>query len=234
LIAVIVYAIAYGAWWILLGSYLWARFVTFLGVQIALHRYFCQKSFQTTKLKHKFLLWFSILSGEGSPIAWTTHHRHHHRYSDQPQDLHSVYNGWTDIFSPLTKKTSYSGEIEITRVLSASLRKINNHWPWIFLFYIIVSAAIDWRLAMFVIMTGPAWNYIHMILLRVWLVHVKLPGSYRNFDTKDQSYNHRLIHAFDLGEGLHNNHHRYPNRYDQAVESGEFDLAGYVVRKFFV
>lgn len=233
LIFLIWYIAQYGWAWLAASLVYYKMVVGLVGNQIAQHRYFSHRSFQTSA-KKEWLLYFASLTTGVNPVFYALAHRHHHRHSDQPQDLHSVYNCWTDVFSPLTKKTSYSGEVKITRVLSASLRKINNHWLWMFLFYITVSAAIDWRVAVFMTLTGPAWNYMHMILFRVWLVHVKLPGSYRNFDTSDQSYNHRLIHAFDLGEGLHNNHHQYPNRYDQAITSGEFDLAGYVVRKFFM
>jgi stearoyl-CoA desaturase (delta-9 desaturase) len=233
LIALIWYSVHYSWYWILISYIFYKTVVGLLGNQIAQHRYFSHRSFQTSA-KKEWLLYFASLTTGMNPVFYALAHRHHHRYSDQPQDLHSVHNRWTDIFSPVTKKTSYSGEVEITRVLSSRLRKINNYWSWIFLFYIIVSAAIDWRLAAFVTLTGPAWNYIHMIVFRVWLAHWKIPGSYRNFDTDDYSYNHQWIHWFDLGEGLHNNHHRYPNRFDQAVKMSEFDFAGCVVRKFFI
>jgi stearoyl-CoA desaturase (delta-9 desaturase) len=45
--------------------------------------------------KRRFLLYFSILGGEGSPIAWATHHRHHHKYTEKPNDIHSPYESIT-------------------------------------------------------------------------------------------------------------------------------------------
>ena len=232
LIFLVWYTSQYGWAW-LAASYVYYKIVVgLLGNQIAQHRYFSHKSFQTST-KKEWVLYFVSLTTGVNPVFYALAHRHHHQYSDQPQDLHSVYNHWTDIFSPLTKKTSYSGEVEISRVLSAQLRKINNHWPWIFLFYIAISAAIDWRLSMFVIITGPAWNYIHMILFRVWLVHTKLPRSYRNYDTEDHSWNNPWIQLLDIGEGLHNNHHQWPGLYNQAVRPNEFDPAAWVVEKFF-
>ena len=72
-----------------------------------------------------------------------------------------------------------------------------------------------------------------MILLRVWLVHTKIPGSYRNFDTADKSWNNKWIQILDLGEGLHNNHHKFPHLYNQAVQKGEFDLVGWIVKQVF-
>jgi fatty-acid desaturase len=73
-----------------------------------------------------------------------------------------------------------------------------------------------------------------MGFVRSALTHIKLPGSYKNFDIDDDSWNNKWLHAFDLGEGLHNNHHKYPGRYNEACMPGEFDFAGYLVEKLFV
>jgi fatty-acid desaturase len=102
----------------------------------------------------------------------------------------------------------------------------------ILLCYVIGAALIDWKLSVFVVLAGPAWNYIHMILFRVWLIHVQLPGSYRNFDTKDRSWNNLWIQVLDWGEGLHNNHHRWPQKYNQAVTPNEFDPAAWIIDQF--
>ena len=73
-----------------------------------------------------------------------------------------------------------------------------------------------------------------MGVIRSALVHIKLPGSYKNFELADNSWNNKWIHAFDLGEGLHNNHHKYPSRYNEACKPDEFDFAGWLVKKFFI
>jgi fatty-acid desaturase len=36
-----------------------------------------------------------------------------------------------------------------------------------------------------------------------------------------------------LGEGLHNNHHHNPNKYDEKVRDDEFDLIGLTIQKVF-
>lgn len=217
------------AWFI--ASYVYYKIVVgLLGNQIAQHRYYSHRSFVTTR-KKEWLLYFLSLTTGVNPVFYALAHRHHHRYSDQPNDLHSIHNNWRDIFSPLTGRTTYTGDIEISRVLSADQRKVNNHWLWIFLCYILASALLDWRLAVFVVIAGPAWNYLHMIVFRVWLAHTKLPGSYRNNETTDLSWNNKWIQWLDIGEGLHNNHHRYPQRYDQAVQPKEFDPAAWVIDK---
>lgn len=226
------YVLQYGWTWLAISYVYYKVVVGFFGNQIAQHRYFSHRSFATTRRK-EWLLYFLSLTTGVNPIFYALGHRHHHRHSDQSQDLHSIHNHWKDVFVPLTGRSTYTGNIEITRVLSANQRKVNNYWTWIFLCYVIVAATIDWRLAAFAVLTGPAWNYLHMIVFRVWLVHVQLPGSYRNFETTDKSWNNKWIQLLDIGEGLHNNHHQYPQRYNQATKSKEFDLAGQCVKIFF-
>lgn len=225
------YTTQYTWHWLAISYVYYKLVVGLLGNQIAQHRYFSHRSFQVGPRK-EWILYFASLTTGINPVFYALGHRHHHKHSDQAQDLHSVHNRWTDIFSPLTGKTKRSGEIEMSRVLSADQRKINHYWQWIFVSYLIVAAAIDWRLAVFVVAAGPAWNYIHMILFRVWLVHVKLPGSYRNYNTSDRSWNNRWIQLLDIGEGLHNNHHQWPGQCNQATAPGEIDPAAIVIDKF--
>jgi stearoyl-CoA desaturase (delta-9 desaturase) len=230
LIMLIWYTSQHGWTWLIISYVYYKIVVGLLGNQIAQHRYYSHRSFVTTRSK-EWLLYFLSLTTGVNPVFYALAHRHHHRYSDQSNDLHSIHNHWSDIFSPLTGRTTYTGDIEISRVLSADQRKVNNHWVWIFLCYILVSVLLDWRLAVFVVIAGPAWNYLHMIVFRVWLAHTKLPGSYRNSETTDLSWNNKWIQWLDIGEGLHNNHHRYPQRYNQAVLPTEFDPAAWIINK---
>src|SRR5688572_14604641 len=53
------------------------------------HRYFSHRSFKTSR-------WFQFVLAIGAQTAmqrgvlwWASTHRHHHRHSDQPEDLHS-------------------------------------------------------------------------------------------------------------------------------------------------
>lgn len=220
-------------YWILAGFLYYKFFVGLVGNQVAQHRYFSHNSFSTSRFKHYFLYFASLTTGV-NPVYYANAHRHHHLHSDQPTDVHSPQVKFRHIFTPLYGLHSGIDFIHISAILDRPLRKINRYWPWIFLGSAIVAAAVDWKIACYVILPAVIWNYIHMIVFRTWLSHWPIPGSYRNFDVDDHSYNHQGIHLFDLGEGLHNNHHRYPNRYNQAVKSNEFDFAGWVVEKCFL
>ena len=227
-----------GAWGIFLLSFVYYKIVSLFGNQIAMHRYFSHKSFKTSKTKHTLLCFLSILIGQDSPVMYASGHRHHHVYSDKDKDLHSPLNQsfFQLCFWSWQRKEWF---IEHKKVrLAVDLLKdplvafIHNHYILIWALIIAVVGAISWKFLVLFVLPCVAFNAIHMTLFRVYFVHVKLPGSYRNFETQDYSWNNKFLQILDIGEGLHNNHHMYPNKYDQAVVKGEFDPAGWIVKKF--
>lgn len=219
--------------WIALSFFYYKIIVGLFGNQIAQHRYFSHNSFQTTRLK-KYLLYFTALTTGVNPLNYAIVHRHHHVHSDTVKDIHSWYNGWPDIFSPITFISSYKEDIKFSRVLDKDLMPLYKWHMHMLTVFMLCLLLLDYQILVYIFLAGIGWNYVHMILFRVWLVHYKLPGSYRNFETKDRSYNNKFIQCMDIGEGLHNNHHAYPNRYDQAVQKGEFDPVGFIVRSLLV
>ena len=226
----------YGSMFWIIASLLYYKIVVGLfGNQIAQHRYFSHNSFKTTKTK-KFFLYFVSLTTGINPFNYALSHRHHHIHSDKPEDIHSWKNSIWDIFSPITYKSSSTAiNIKLSRVLDSDLMPFYKWHVYTITAVLAVAVLISWKFCLFILLAGVGWNYIHMILFRVFLVHAKLPGSYRNYEnTTDNSYNNKFIVLLDIGEGLHNNHHAFPNKYDQATHPGEFDAAGWVTNKIFI
>ena len=81
--------------------------------------------------------------------------------------------------------------------------------------------ALTYNVAVLIVMIGNGWvNYGN---------HLKNnPLNYRNFETKDDSHND-LIGGYIFGE-WHNNHHRFPSRYNERVKWWEFDLAAQFIK----
>jgi stearoyl-CoA desaturase (delta-9 desaturase) len=52
----------------------------------------------------------------------------------------------------------------------------------------------------------------------------------RRFQTTDHSKNHFLLAIVTLGEGWHNNHHRYPSSERQGMYWWEVDISHYILR----
>lgn len=52
----------------------------------------------------------------------------------------------------------------------------------------------------------------------------------KRFKTDDDSRNHWLCSIITLGEGWHNNHHRYPGSESQGMYWYEFDISHYILK----
>ena len=236
----IVYCYLYDDWLMLLYSYLYYRVLTLVANGIGLHRYFSHKSFKTTKSKHIFLCWVSVLIGEADPALSALVHRHHHKHSDLQDDIHSPMDGfWHTIFLWTTKPKMWFLKRKVKWQTVADVmhdpyaRFISNNYIKIWAGLLFVSWSINWQFAIFFVMMPVVWEIVMNSFFSRWFVHVKTPLSYRNYSTGDKSYNNPILLALNTAEVYHNNHHKYPGKYNQAMFINEFDPAGYIIKKFF-
>jgi stearoyl-CoA desaturase (Delta-9 desaturase) len=222
-------------------SYFYFRILWFFTNGIALHKYFAHKSFKTGSLRHKFLAWITVLGGVGSPYVWAIQHRHHHQYSDTELDLHSPSENkfkaalgvW--VLSPMSWWTDTKKVKPFLKDLCRDNTVMFIHRHYYKIWALIITASLillGWKFTLFFVTAPIGWNFLHGAVTN-YLNHLKIPGSYRNFNTNDNSQNHKWINIFLLGEGLHNNHHAHPNWYNQTYVKGEFDLSAWVIKKFF-
>lgn len=233
------------------GNWLWtvlafciSKIVTIPAHHIAMHRYFAHRSFITTKRKHVFLTWISILLGAGSPVIYSTTHRHHHKHSDNQYDIHSPNNSiWQSLGAWQIKPFAWFNKVKLVRVVPKDLIrdpviKYVHHnyfkiWGLIICTGILLSF-IDWHIPIFIFFAPLGWYIFSSGFFVNTLNHLTTKISYRNFDTDDNSQNNKLVHWYTLGEGLHNNHHAFPNAYNQARKSNEFDFVAWIIEKLFI
>lgn len=240
-LAGLIYCYHYDAWVMLLASYLYYRVLTFFANGIALHRYFSHKSFKTGPIRHIFLCWISVLICEADPALAAMVHRHHHKNSDLLYDIHSPTDGfWHTLVLWTTKPKSWFLRRRVRWQTVADVmhdpyaRFISNNFIAIWITLIVLGTAISLNFVIFFIMMPVVWEVIMNSFFSRWFVHVKTPFSYRNFATGDNSHNNAWLLLFNTAEVYHNNHHKYPGRYNQAIIENEFDPAGWVIEKFFV
>lgn len=231
------YCIATDNWLLLVLSILWGRIVDTVGMSIALHRYFAHRSFKTGTLRHKFLAWFSILAGQGSPLIWAITHRHHHKHSDTELDIHSPHNNLFDPFIWAIKPLRYLQNKQINFQANdfnndKLVHFIHRAYFIIWAVLIVISYFINWQFCVFFILAGAGWSLIFDGIFNT-LTHMNFIGSYRNFETSDKTTNSRWLHYL-FGDGLHNNHHSLSGNYNQAINKWEFDPAGWICKKLFV
>ena len=55
------------------------------------HRYFSHRTFSTSRAAQFIFALIGNSALQRGPLWWAAHHRHHHRYSDQPGDPHSPH-----------------------------------------------------------------------------------------------------------------------------------------------
>lgn len=214
-------------------------FGTYLGTNIALHRYLCHRAFTTTPWKHKLLCFASMIPGHGSPIDFAMIHRHHHAHSDTELDTHSPRNGfWHSWLLYGLYDADYFKQVKKVRVIPKDLArdptvKFVHHYYYHMMFaMILITAVIDWRICAYFLLLPVAlgmWDNFYLS----WVPHVKhFPGNYRNFDLPDQSHNNKYA-ALMHGE-FHHNHHKQPSAYNTAMMPDEFDLAAWIIDHAFI
>lgn len=212
-----------------------------LGVTIGYHRLLSHRSIECRKALEYFFVLPGYLSFEGSPIWWATIHRAHHRHVDTNLDPHSpryglknAYAGW------FTKKTypqhinpqeqapdmlkdklylflEQGGDWRKAHVLSYA---VNIGFRLILLYYFGWTVALASYLAAVLVLQIP-------LMLNV-VCHIPKLG-YKRFHSADDSVNVWWVAVLALGEGWHNNHHRYPGSAKTGVSFWEFDLSWLVI-----
>jgi len=197
-----------------------------VGHNVGLHRYFTHNAFKTSRFWHIFLCFFSCLVCSGSPFSYTVAHRAHHLYTDTDKDPHHAGIGFFRVM--LYQWDLKHIPIHATKGLSERwIQAAHQNYVFIVLGFFAFLVAIDYRyalaysLSVMAVMFGEAWvNFLN---------HTNSnPFAYRNFDTPDKSSND-LIAGYFFGE-WHNNHHKYPSRYNEQVRWWEVDIPAIFIK----
>ncbi|MBI3817920.1 MAG: acyl-CoA desaturase [Planctomycetes bacterium] len=200
---------------------------------IGYHRYFAHRTFQLSRVPQFILAFCAETTVQKGVLWWAAHHRRHHRYSDEPEDIHSVVQrgfwyahvGW--ILSERWLETDTKRIADFARF--PEIRWIDKHY-WlpptvlaVLLFIIGGPVAIVWG---FVISTVVLWHGTFTINS---LMHII---GRRRFDTSDNSKNSLVLAIVTCGEGWHNNHHRHQHAAAQGFYWWQIDFAYYVIKVF--
>ncbi|MCH8903512.1 MAG: acyl-CoA desaturase [Bacteroidetes bacterium] len=207
------------------------------------HRYAAHSMFTMSRSWEKIfyvLSWLAQGSSYLSPYSYAVLHRWHHSFADTHKQSYEDVNDKTLINMMWRTKIIYSSifsrKIEIEDRFKENLPEwfsfemFANNWitrlSWaVFYVLLYVSFATEWWMFLFL--------PIHFFI-------APLPGAiinlfahkygYTNFDLQDSSRNILPVDIFMLGEGYHNNHHRYNRRANFGVKWFEFDPVYPVIR----
>lgn len=200
-------------------------------IEAYLHRWCAHRTYQLSKpVEYLLAVLASVVPGTGSTAGWAALHKAHHIHVDTPQDPHSPLH--STFIEMVTWRYPNLGTLHSSRRLLAdplhrSLHKYYVLWMlgwaafWGLVFGInglFFAVILPWLL-------GPLMSTLQNIGL-----HVKLPLTYRTYDTADNSQNSIWMHLFSFGAaGWHNNHHHNPGSTTIHHRWWEFDTAAWVI-----
>lgn len=215
---------------------LWAvsHFVRAIGLTLAYHRYFAHRSFQMNRFARFFWAFVGTSAMQKGPIWWAGHHVNHHKYADRDGDPHSpmvsgvyyAHIGWflndtrhdvLEASNPVVRDFSRAWEIRmldkyhvVPPTLLAIAMYLAGGWPWLVYGFCL-----------------PTMTLAHATFCINTVNHMF--GS-RRFDTIDESRNNAFTAFFAVGEGWHNNHHRYQRAARNGFYWWEYDPTWYVIK----
>lgn len=174
------------------------------------------------------------------PKTWIAMHRKHHEHSDTANDPHSPVNckNPLDMFGVQFK--SYSRMmvrlIKKDPIASATVDDIDfdvhpimasGYWYLPYLIQLVLGIAIS-------IFTSPIIGIAYGLGImshpvQGWMVNYYGHHSgYRTFPLEDDSRNNIIVGLMTMGEGLQNNHHKYPHSAKFSILPKEVDF-GYAM-----
>lgn len=205
------------------------------------HRYFSHKTFKTSRAGQFIFAVIGNSSMQRGPLWWAATHRHHHKHSDHEEDIHSpVVSGflWSHIGWLTSMKnfpTAYKSIPDLSKY--PELVFLNRYDQTVPFAYGIIMLAVGLTLEKLFPASGVTmgqffvWTFfisttvlLHGTLFINSLAHV---WGKRRYETEDDSRNSWLLTLITLGEGWHNNHHRYPHSVRQGFRWWELDLTYY-------
>jgi stearoyl-CoA desaturase (delta-9 desaturase) len=189
------------------------------------HRYFAHRSYRTSRAFQAVLAALGCLCTQKGALWWAATHRKHHRFADSPGDPHSPHQEgfWQSHLLWTLSSESDSHDPDAVRDLQKypELRFLDRFCTVPLVAYVVFTAAVGG-------VRGVGWWYcvptvalMHAVMLVNSASHL---WGHRRFETNDHSRNNGWLAVITLGEGWHNNHHRYMNSARQGFYPWQLDV----------
>ncbi|OJW07044.1 MAG: acyl-CoA desaturase [Legionella sp. 39-23] len=217
-------------------------FVRMFAITGFYHRYFSHKTFKTNRFWQFVFAALGNSALQRGPLWWASHHRIHHRYTEQSEDPHSPVRhgllwshvGW--IFYSNNFKTDYNAIQDFAKY--PELRLLNRFDTVVpigvfFMLYLAGSFLANYYPKLHTTgMQLVIWGVIsttvlfHATFSINSLCHV---WGKKTFETGDESRNNFLLALITMGEGWHNNHHYYQRSTSQGFRWWQIDITYYLL-----
>jgi fatty-acid desaturase len=222
-------------WMLIFVCFVISKIIGNIGNEIALHRLWTHKSFQTEKWKEIMLHFLSVPLLAGSSIVYAGVHRTHHAYSDTDKDPHDTSSLFKLFFYVRKNKQFFINPKIVNDLLKDPIHR------WTHKNYFLINVLV---LLISIIVLGPiytgyflSFTVFHCFVITGlvnYLGHLPDLGT-RKYRTNDLSTNNRFLQFLTFyNHGLHNNHHKYPSSYTNAQNEDDIDPLGWIIKVFLM
>lgn len=219
-------------------------FIRMFAITGVYHRYFSHRTYQTSRFFQFLLGFLGLTCAQKGPLWWAGHHRHHHKHSDTEEDIHSTvvhgiwwaHVGW--ILCSQYVETRYDLVKDLVKFPELTWLD-RNHMvgPAVLIALLLVTGWVL-QTSFPQLGTSPlqlfAWGFcVSTTLLYHGTFMINSAAHIvgrRRFQTTDNSKNSFILSLITLGEGWHNNHHRYPGSERQGFYWWEIDISHYILK----
>lgn len=205
--------------------------VRMFAITAGYHRYFSHRTYKLGRGWQFVMAFLAETSGQKGVLWWAAHHRVHHRHADGERDIHSPLKRgfwWAHVGWVLSNQyDNYDPALIQDFGKFPELRWLDRH-------YLVPPVALAGVLLLSGGLEAFVWGFVASTVL---LFHgtftinsvAHLWGS-RRFDTPDESRNNFVLALITLGEGWHNNHHKFMYACQQGIRWWEVDVTYYVLK----
>jgi len=251
--AALVWAITQGIGWVELAVFVGMFWLTMFGMGAGMHRLLVHRSFRCGPVMRAFFCAIATMAVQGSVLKWVANHRRHHLHSDKPGDVHSpYYDGVGNRYASFVKGMLHAqggwvldhvatdAEYYAKDILADPIAMffVKTRWFWYAMSAIFIPGAIGYAVGGIHTMIGcvlfSGILRAYLMVLTTSLVnsvcHSDGRYGYRRFELTDGTTNELVTTILTLGEGLHNNHHRFPRDAYLSHAWYEIDIIGLIIR----
>ncbi len=213
-----------------------------LGITVFYHRGFAHRAFSMARPVRLAGAVLGAAAAQRGPLWWVATHRVHHRFADRPGDPHSPvvdgflqsHVGW--LFHPQSVAPGNVADLACFPELRL-LDRFHHLAPIATALVAFGAGAVLRRADPALHTSGPQMLVWGFFVSTTLLYHATFSVNSvahrfgrRRFATRDESRNNALVALATLGEGWHNNHHRFPANARQGLTSLELDPSWWLIR----
>ncbi len=236
------FAVIWVGWsWFAVGAAFFLYVVRMFAVTGIFHRYFSHKTYSTSRFGQFLLALWTGTTVQRGALWWAYHHRHHHQHSDEEEDAHSphVHGFWWSHIGWITSKRNFPTDYSKVKDLAKYPELV-----WLNRFDLVVPVVFATSIFLLGVLLEKFAPGLHTngAQMLVWGFFISTTALFhgtasinsfthlwgkRRFHTTDDSRNSFILAIVCLGEGWHNNHHRYQSSTRNGFYWWEIDITYY-------